>query len=285
MYGRNGAGARDLPFTGTVTESLLSGDGKVVVAILNGSRIVRTILETGQSLDVVPATAYGVVSSQDINNASVARGSLLQVAGGLAVSAAFGTEIWPVIASSNESTSIQVPWEAALDASPNFLHVRLQSTEESNPFEPALILPSLIDVKAVSPAWFSNPSSINASSILAAHQDFSSLVTPDAPARPGEVIHVYGTGFGEVSPKPLTGQPAPVDVLSPLTATPECGLTPFSDEGTLRLPVLYAGLAPGLTGVYQLDLQMPGAFSAAEGNLSCQLAGRLTSARISLSRQ
>ena len=91
---------------------------------------------------------------------------------------------------------------------------------------------------------------------LAAHEDFSGLVTPKNRARPGEIIHLYMTGLGSVEPAVETGAPAPADpparVRTPLT----CSFRGL--EGPPReAQVLFAGLAPGYAGYYQVTLRIP----------------------------
>ena len=90
----------------------------------------------------------------------------------------------------------------------------------------------------------------------AIHHDWSSYVTPDRPASPGEVLHLYGTGFGPVQPAVATGTPAPASPLAVVPAMPTC----TSDPGG-PTTVAYLGLAPGLVGYYQMDVQLPAAIS------------------------
>ncbi|HWQ56519.1 MAG TPA: hypothetical protein VN442_22725 [Bryobacteraceae bacterium] len=103
------------------------------------------------------------------------------------------------------------------------------------------------------------------------HEDFGSLVTESSPARPGEVLHLYVMGLGPVAPRVATGQPAPSD---PLSRT----LLPFewtwSVGGETIAEVLYSGLAPTLTGWYQVDVRVP----VAVDNSSIWLAVRLNQA-------
>jgi uncharacterized protein (TIGR03437 family) len=89
----------------------------------------------------------------------------------------------------------------------------------------------------------------------AIHQDWSSYVTPDRPASPGEVLHLYGTGFSPVQPAVATGMPASASPLAVVPATPMC----TSDPGG-PTTVVYLGLAPGLVGYYQMDGQLPAPF-------------------------
>jgi len=89
------------------------------------------------------------------------------------------------------------------------------------------------------------------------HQDFSGLITSAYPAHLGEWITAYAVGLGAVSPAIATGIPAPSDKLFPLAAPFECH-TGYLPDGP-PLQVGFAGLAPGLIGIYQVNVQMPDA--------------------------
>jgi uncharacterized protein (TIGR03437 family) len=70
-----------------------------------------------------------------------------------------------------------------------------------------------------------------------------------APAAPGETLTFYGTGFGPITQGPFAGQIASgqTTLANPFTMT--IGGSP----ATIR----YAGLAPGLVGVYQFNVVVP----------------------------
>jgi uncharacterized protein (TIGR03437 family) len=72
------------------------------------------------------------------------------------------------------------------------------------------------------------------------------------PFRPGDVIVVYCTGLGAVSPKGLTGQLAPSSPISFATATPTVTI------GGLPVQVANAVLSPGFVGLYQIGIVVPG---------------------------
>jgi len=80
----------------------------------------------------------------------------------------------------------------------------------------------------------------------------SALVTASNPAAPGEVVVIYATGLGPVSPAPATGQSAPAVPPLALVTTPV-----KVTIGGVEAAVEFAGLAPGLVGVYQVNAQVP----------------------------
>jgi len=79
------------------------------------------------------------------------------------------------------------------------------------------------------------------------------LVSRDAPIEPDEILVIYATGLGAVSPPIPTGQPAPSSPLSE-TVTP----AQVSFDG-IRGVVLFSGAVPELAGLYQINVQAPSA--------------------------
>jgi uncharacterized protein (TIGR03437 family) len=77
-----------------------------------------------------------------------------------------------------------------------------------------------------------------------------SAVSAASPALRGSVIMLFGTGFGPVSPSVGSGQPGK-DSQNLTVQTP---LVLFGDRPG---KVLYSGLAPGLVGVYQVNVEVP----------------------------
>jgi len=77
------------------------------------------------------------------------------------------------------------------------------------------------------------------------------LVTNSNPIHFNDQITIYLTGMGQTSPEVATGSAAPS---SPLASTL---LTPTVTIGDTPLFVGYAGLSPGLVGVYQINATVP----------------------------
>jgi uncharacterized protein (TIGR03437 family) len=77
------------------------------------------------------------------------------------------------------------------------------------------------------------------------------LIDAANPARPGDVVILFLTGLGETSPAVRTGAPGPS---SPLSRT-RLGVTATIGGGSAE--VLFAGLAPGFAGLYQINVQVP----------------------------
>jgi len=95
--------------------------------------------------------------------------------------------------------------------------------------------------------------------VVATHQDFSYAAkrglfgssSPTIPAKPGEVIVLWGTGFGPTDPAIAAGVLAPADKIYS-TANPV-----MVTVGTAAAQVYGSVLAPGFAGLYQIAIQVP----------------------------
>lgn len=77
------------------------------------------------------------------------------------------------------------------------------------------------------------------------------LVDPAAAARSGDALEIFATGLGPVTNQPATGAPATSGPFATTTVTPTVTI------GGVPAPVLFAGLAPGFVGLYQVNVQVP----------------------------
>jgi uncharacterized protein (TIGR03437 family) len=103
----------------------------------------------------------------------------------------------------------------------------------------------------------------------ALHANYN-VVTKDNPARPGEVLQVYLTGLGAVSPTVADGAPGPVNPLS----LAQSDLAVIIDGATAT--VSYKGLAPQLTGLYQINVQVPTGTTAGDRFLDISMPDSFT---------
>jgi uncharacterized protein (TIGR03437 family) len=86
------------------------------------------------------------------------------------------------------------------------------------------------------------------------------IVTPSTPANPGDTIEVFATGLGTAYP-PVADGAAPPD--SPLSYTVNA-IQADLDYGTTALTVGFAGLAPTLAGLYQINVTIPSSTTAGD---------------------
>ena len=77
----------------------------------------------------------------------------------------------------------------------------------------------------------------------AVHASTGALVTDLNPAQRGEIISLFLTGLG---------QTVRIGGLDVVTVNPEVGLYPAASAR-----ILFAGLAPGYVGLYQINFEVP----------------------------
>ncbi|HTB17192.1 MAG TPA: hypothetical protein VK708_03705, partial [Bryobacteraceae bacterium] len=80
------------------------------------------------------------------------------------------------------------------------------------------------------------------------------------PAAPGDTLVLYATGLGEVTPNgDPNGTPLGTGVVAPANASTlyETTATTTVTVGGIAAKVLFAGVAPGTSGEYQVDFQVP----------------------------
>ena len=104
-------------------------------------------------------------------------------------------------------------------------------------------------VGETSPGVFTNPPGGNFAA-AATHLD-GTPVSENAPAEPGETVQLFVAGLGNVNPPVPDGSAVPADGSS-MTTNP---IDVFIDLQPAQ--VTYAGLAPTLAGVYQLNVVIP----------------------------
>jgi uncharacterized protein (TIGR03437 family) len=123
--------------------------------------------------------------------------------------------------------------------------------------------PASVNSQTTSPAFFQWPGK----AAVATRQDFTWAVkngtfagTTTVPAKPGDVIILWGTGFGPTNPAAPIGVQVPSDkaysTASPVSVT----------INNVPAQVFGAALAPGFAGLYQVAIQVPA--SLPDGDLS-----------------
>jgi uncharacterized protein (TIGR03437 family) len=114
--------------------------------------------------------------------------------------------------------------------------------------------------------------------VVATRQDFSLAVkngtfpgTTTVPAAPGDVIILWGTGFGPTSPS------APVGVETPSTTTYDTATAVTVTIGSQPAKVYGAALAPGYGGLYQVAIEIPGALTNGDYPVVATVSGAQSS--------
>ena len=157
-----------------------------------------------------------------------------------------------------QQINFQVPWSLAGVTSADLV----VETEGS------AAAPVRVTVLAVQPGLFT-PDGVRAAALHGA--DFR-LVDAANPAAKGEIVLLYGTGFGAVDNQPETGRPA---AASPLSRT----LAPVTVTiGGRGAEVFFSGLAPGLAGVFQLNVRVPADAASGDLDVVASMGGRASPA-------
>ena len=218
--------SRDLPAS-AAWDVRLNGDNTLTVA-LDGYGVFET---------QAPHRTRSVrlVNGADMSDRPAAPGSVVSILGANVSQGRIGSVSYPVIASSDQSSQLQVPFEAAAGV----FQIALEGSGNR------WTLP--LTVKESVPAIFIDaegaPLVLDAASGL--------VMDPNVPVRAGSAIQVLATGLGRVTPDWATGVPAPMD--SPPAV--RGAVTAYLDG--MPAQVSKATLAPGYIGYYLVELQIP----------------------------
>ncbi len=189
--------------------------------------------------EIISLYGQGLGPEQDVPGSITDSGVLDSTAGDVRVS--FDGIPAPIFSAGSFQVTAQVPYEIAgrssttlqafyRDVPSNKLVLQLQDTS------PSLFTTSgFQDLLAINQEGFRNSSS--------------------TPAAAGSIVTLYGSGLGELSPSGRTGQ----------VAAPPFALhtSPVSIlMGGASAEVLYAGAAPGLVGITQINVKVPSAFAS-----------------------
>ena len=114
--------------------------------------------------------------------------------------------------------------------------------------------------------------------LAATHAD-GKLITSDLPARPGEIIVIYGTGLGRTNPRQLDGviprAAAPIVLMDRLRVLLDGQPLPPRN-------VEYAGITPGYPGLYQINLRLPDTISKNDPELQAVIDDRMSQSALPL---
>ena len=191
------------------------------------------------------AATLRIVNAADFSTRPAAPGSLVSVLGLAVRSARAGDLEFPILASSESGTQMQVPFEAVGPS----LGLALDSA--SGPV--AVGLP----VRPASPAIFVDRD--GAPMLLDA--DTGLMLDATNTARSNARIQILATGLGRVKPQWLTGLAAPLENPPAVIAKVQA----YLDRAPIE--VTRATLAPGYVGFYLIELQLPALVNAGPAEL------------------
>ncbi len=150
----------------------------------------------------------------------------------------------PIFRVTADVISFQMPYGAPVNDFSDVQVVRASTGE--------VLSAGLFRVNAADPAVFT--SNAQGSGQIAALNEDGTVNSPTNPVGRGKVISLFGTGLGVVSGAPADGAaasgPVPAPVKPVNLAMSPGGLIPDAN-------ILYFGLAPGLPGVWQMNILVP----------------------------
>ena len=235
-----------------IADQTLTGNGATVFASTQSGRLLSMATAGGEVTQLL-----GSPGPQARLLAAVVPGSYNEVignfaAGDTAPDVRVGDSRVVMLGRTAQGFAFQVPWD----------------------IEPG---PTPTTIASPEPAWERLRLSLGvvktAGQLLAApiHGDWSGFVTPENRARPGEIVHMYGTGYGPVDGVVPLGQPAPGGRLFPIATKCDWrAIGVYADPR--RFEVLFAALAPDLTGVYQLSFRRPADWPYPLFNAYCEIS-------------
>jgi len=160
-----------------------------------------------------------------------------------------------------EQINLQVPYELAGQATATVVVINSGVAGA----------PAQVPVLAAQPGIFTVPGTTlpgGYSLGVITHGADGRLVTRENPARRGEVVVIYATGLGPVSPAPRTGAPATAEPLS-WTVT-----EPVVIMRGQRAEVQFSGLTPGFVALYQVNIRIPEAVIPGTVETTIEVQGR-----------
>ena len=240
---------------GAIVDAVISGWGNVAFAANSFGRLFRIDVATGAKTELIaPVPHLQVTFGQPAPGGRIDVTVTGPQDGDPAITGL--DAVAPIVGRSDNVVTFQIPWEAAVGSTVSLVVPGNQSAFEE-----------VHDLQIVrgAPTFYS----------VAVHQDFSALVTDTSPAQPGEIVHVYATDLGAVAPPIATGAITPTGTLYTLQTPPTCSF--FEKGNTYPANILFAGLAPEMIGVNQIDVMIPAQATAPTIELDC-LIGQGTGA-------
>jgi uncharacterized protein (TIGR03437 family) len=137
----------------------------------------------------------------------------------------------------------------------------------------ALSAPATAEAQAVAPAFFQDGATNYA--VATRSPDFTLLADPSAvpgsvPAKPGDIVVLWATGFGSTLPEVQAG--------ITVTGAPAALALPSVTVAGLPAQVIGVALSPGSAGMYQIAIQLPDAVPTGNVSVRATVGGVQTQA-------
>jgi uncharacterized protein (TIGR03437 family) len=216
-------------------------------------RICLVLILSGLAFGQAPQIAQGGVVSAASWSSPIAPGEVIAIFG-TNLAAPFGqTSVTingipaPVVFVSPGQINVEVPASLATVAAPNLAPAAVVVTTPagSSTAEVAALAGSAPGLFTLDASGCGQVAALNVTPAGA-----TSINSPANSAAPGDYVALFGTGFG-----PAVQQPA--DGMGPAGATTLQTIPLFRLDNNPFTSLSYAGLAPGLAGVDQINMQLP----------------------------
>lgn len=168
--------------------------------------------------------------------------------------------------------SAQIPWELAGQTSAQ-MKVTLSGSASRNvrsddnklgTFQTQMLT---VPIAPYSPAFFEFADSGSGKRLAAALDENYHLITPANPVSAGHVVQFFVNGLGAVSNQPATGEASPSVQLAMTQATPSVTI------GGQNATVQFSGMAPGIVGLYQVNVVVPPGLAAGLQSAAISIGG------------
>ncbi len=154
-----------------------------------------------------------------------------------------GGRLLPLVFTNTGQINVQIPYDIPTGTIQQLIAQRGSK----------LSVPQPVRIRAAEPAIFSTNSTGSGQGHIYAITSSGQQVLADAsnPVTAGDVLVIYCTGLGNVSPAVIAGSAVPSDALR--NTVGKVTLT----IGGIDASILFGGLTPGLTGLYQVNVRVP----------------------------
>ncbi len=202
-------------------------------------RIDRVANAADGSENIAPGSLISIFGSQlSPTSESLADPALADALGEACLS--INGNLSPVVFASSNRINAQVPWNTGGVAS-----LILRTAGGTSDIVRIRVVPG---APGIFRSGTAGPESGIATIVRSTNNE---LVTVSNPVHRGDDLIIYATGLGRTSPEIPVGSPAPFEPLARVLDTPVITL------GGVALPVSFAGMTPGLVGVYQVNVIVP----------------------------
>jgi uncharacterized protein (TIGR03437 family) len=258
--------SQDFPVPGGSTLPFSYGNAFVVKLPAPGPPVITSVLNAASFQPGIEAGSWVMIQGTNLANiypgqtwttADFAGNNLpTQLAG---VSVAIDGK--PAFVEYISPTQINV--QAPADTATGTVNVVVTNNGAASP-------PATAQLQTVAPALFMTPAHNAIASVLPTYTP----VTSTAPAKPGDMVVLWGTGFGPTTP------PVPAGTI--VTGAPVMSTPPVVTVGGVQVPVISSVLTTGTVGLYQITIQLPANVATGTPAVQASIGGLQTQSGVTL---